>query len=77
MLRRVDKDKHQWEFAACIHQSRRLYSTAAGEARNRMQHSGSGYLLFAKILQQFQMKRPAMPLIRLTEVNRNLYSIAR
>ena len=76
MLRRIDESKHQRKLAACVYEGCRFYPTAARKARNGMQHRSSRYLLIMQILQQFQMKRPAMPLIGLTEINRNLHGIA-
>lgn len=76
MLRRINESKHQRKLATSVYKGCSFYPTAARKARDSVQHCSASYLLVMQILQQFQMKRPAVPLIGLTQINRNLHGIA-
>src|SRR6185437_2855916 len=69
----VNKREHERKLSSRIDERGGLDAAVAGESCHRMQHGGACNFRFAQILEELQVQRPVVPLVRLIEVDRHLH----
>src|SRR6185312_432711 len=69
----IDKNYDHRQFATRVHQVAGLYPLPAEESRYRMQHACSIRIFLAKIIEDRQMQRLALPSVGFIQINRDLH----
>jgi len=73
----VDEKHDERKFASGIHQTAGLNAATANESSHCVYNDGIGYILLAQVIEDLEMRWPALIFVRFIEINSHLDSHGR